>query len=104
MYGEFRCGKTQLCHTLCVTCQLPCDMGGGEGKAMYIDTEGSFRPQRLVQIAERCVVVLVSLSFFYACVVCGGGTGRLCLLQQTKNNNKQKQQNKTKQNKTKQTN
>ena len=56
MYGEFRSGKTQLCHTLCVTCQLPCDMGGGEGKAMYIDTEGSFRPQRLVQIAERCVV------------------------------------------------
>ena len=22
MYGEFRCGKTQLCHTLCVTCQV----------------------------------------------------------------------------------
>ena len=52
--GEFRCGKTQLCHTLCVTCQLPIDMGGGEGKAMYIDTEGTFRPQRLIQIAERC--------------------------------------------------
>lgn len=53
IYGEFRCGKTQLCHTLCVTCQLPVDMGGGEGKALYIDTEGTFRPQRLVQIAER---------------------------------------------------
>ncbi|KAK9908966.1 hypothetical protein WJX75_005287 [Coccomyxa subellipsoidea] len=53
IYGEFRCGKTQLCHTLCVTCQLPIDMGGGEGKAMYIDTEGTFRPQRLMQIAER---------------------------------------------------
>ncbi|KAL6774488.1 RAD51 [Auxenochlorella protothecoides x Auxenochlorella symbiontica] len=53
LYGEFRCGKTQLCHTLCVTCQLPVDMGGGEGKALYIDTEGTFRPQRLVQIAER---------------------------------------------------
>lgn len=53
VYGEFRCGKTQLCHTLCVTCQLPIDMGGGEGKALYIDTEGTFRPQRLVQIAER---------------------------------------------------
>lgn len=35
--------------------QLPVDMGGGEGKAMYIDTEGTFRPQRLAQIAERCV-------------------------------------------------
>ncbi|KAG2429936.1 hypothetical protein HYH02_013887 [Chlamydomonas schloesseri] len=53
IYGEYRCGKTQLCHTLCVTCQLPVEMGGGEGKAMYIDTEGTFRPQRLAQIAER---------------------------------------------------
>ncbi|KAL0049749.1 hypothetical protein WJX82_009127 [Trebouxia sp. C0006] len=53
MYGEFRCGKTQLCHTLCVLCQMPVDMGGGEGKAMYIDTEGTFRPERLVQIAEE---------------------------------------------------
>ncbi|CAL1370559.1 unnamed protein product [Linum trigynum] len=53
LYGEFRSGKTQLCHTLCVTCQLPFDQGGGEGKAMYIDAEGTFRPQRLLQIAER---------------------------------------------------
>ncbi|XP_022036150.1 DNA repair protein RAD51 homolog [Helianthus annuus] len=53
LYGEFRSGKTQLCHTLCVTCQLPLDQGGGEGKAMYIDAEGSFRPQRLLQIADR---------------------------------------------------
>ncbi|CAN0901221.1 DNA repair protein RAD51 homolog, partial [Linum grandiflorum] len=53
IYGEFRSGKTQLCHTLCVTCQLPLDQGGGEGKAMYIDAEGTFRPQRLLQIADR---------------------------------------------------
>ncbi|KAJ6816791.1 DNA repair protein RAD51-like protein [Iris pallida] len=53
LYGEFRAGKTQLCHTLCVTCQLPLDQGGGEGKAMYIDAEGTFRPQRLLQIADR---------------------------------------------------
>mmetsp|Transcript_17233 Transcript_17233/g.50188 ORF Transcript_17233/g.50188 Transcript_17233/m.50188 type:complete len:345 (-) Transcript_17233:735-1769(-) len=53
VFGEFRCGKTQLCHTLCVTCQLPLEQGGGEGKAMYIDTEGCFRPNRLVSIAER---------------------------------------------------
>ena len=32
-------GKTQLCHTLAVTCQLPTDMGGGEGKCLYVDTE-----------------------------------------------------------------
>ncbi len=40
LFGEFRTGKTQLCHTLCVTCQLPTESGGAEGKAMYIDTEG----------------------------------------------------------------
>lgn len=28
-------------------------MGGGEGKCMYIDTEGGFRPVRLLQVAER---------------------------------------------------
>lgn len=53
LFGEFRTGKTQLCHQLCVTCQLPVDRGGGEGKALFIDTEGTFRPQRLVAIAER---------------------------------------------------
>jgi RecA/RadA recombinase len=30
------------------------EAGGGEGKAMYIDTEGTFRPARLTSIAERC--------------------------------------------------
>mmetsp|Transcript_10257 Transcript_10257/g.17229 ORF Transcript_10257/g.17229 Transcript_10257/m.17229 type:complete len:338 (-) Transcript_10257:21-1034(-) len=53
IFGEFRTGKTQLCHQLCVTCQLPLDQGGGEGKALYIDTEGTFRPERLLAIAER---------------------------------------------------
>jgi DNA repair protein RAD51 len=53
IYGEFRTGKSQLCHTLCVTCQLPLGWGGGEGKALYIDAEGTFRSQRLLQIAER---------------------------------------------------
>lgn len=53
MYGEFRTGKTQLCHTLAVTCQLPFEQGGGEGKCLYIDTEGTFRPQRMVEIAQR---------------------------------------------------
>eukprot|EP01012_Entosiphon_sulcatum_P025038 TRINITY_DN302_c0_g1_i1.p1 TRINITY_DN302_c0_g1~~TRINITY_DN302_c0_g1_i1.p1 ORF type:complete len:354 (+),score=74.67 TRINITY_DN302_c0_g1_i1:41-1063(+) len=53
IFGEFRTGKTQLCHTLCVTCQLPITNGGGEGKAMYIDTEGTFRPERCRAIAQR---------------------------------------------------
>ena len=53
LFGEFRTGKTQLCHTLCVTCQLSIDRGGGEGRVLYIDTEGTFRPERIVAIAER---------------------------------------------------
>lgn len=43
-FGEFRTGKTQLAHTLCVTTQLPRDKKGGNGKVIYIDTEGTFRP------------------------------------------------------------
>jgi len=53
MFGEFRTGKTQLCHQLAVACQLPIDQGGGEGKCLYIDTEGTFRPERLLAVAER---------------------------------------------------
>jgi DNA repair protein RAD51 len=53
LFGEFRTGKTQLCMTLCVTCQLPTERGGGSGKALYIDTEGTFRPERLTDIARR---------------------------------------------------
>lgn len=53
IFGEFRTGKTQLCHTLCVTCQLSVTEGGAEGKAIYIDTEGTFRPARLQEIAKR---------------------------------------------------
>lgn len=52
-FGEFRTGKSQICHTIAVTCQLPVDMGGGEGKCLYIDTEGTFRPVRLLAVAER---------------------------------------------------
>ncbi len=52
-FGEFRTGKTQLCHQLSVTVQLPEERGGLNGDAVYIDTEGTFRPERLVQIATR---------------------------------------------------
>lgn len=53
IFGEFRTGKTQICHTLAVTCQLPISLGGGEGKCLYIDTEGTFRPERLLAVAEK---------------------------------------------------
>jgi len=52
-FGEFRTGKTQLSHTLWVTAQLPRSMGGGQGKVIYIDTEWTFRPERIKAIAER---------------------------------------------------
>ena len=52
-FGEFRTGKTQISHTLCVTGQLSFDSGGGQGKAIYIDTEGNFRPERIENIANR---------------------------------------------------
>lgn len=53
IFGEFRSGKTQMCHTLAVTCQLPLNQGGGEGKCLWIDTEGTFRPDRITAAAER---------------------------------------------------
>ena len=52
-FGEFRSGKTQICHTLCVTAQLPRSQGGGAGKVLYIDTENTFRPERIKQISKR---------------------------------------------------
>ena len=52
-FGEFRTGKTQLSHTLCVTAQLPRAQGGGQGKVLFIDTENTFRPERIKAIAER---------------------------------------------------
>mgnify|MGYP000179701652 CR=1 FL=1 len=50
--GEFGAGKTQICHQLCVMVQLPPEKGGLAGKALYIDTEGTFRPERIMQIAK----------------------------------------------------
>ncbi|CAH1274366.1 meiotic recombination protein DMC1/LIM15 homolog [Branchiostoma floridae] len=52
-FGEFRTGKTQLSHTLCVSCQLPGPGGYSGGKVVFIDTENTFRPDRLKPIADR---------------------------------------------------
>jgi len=53
LIGEFGTGKTQLCHQLAVNVQLPKDKGGLNANAVYIDTEGTFRPERIIQIAKR---------------------------------------------------
>ncbi len=50
-FGEFGSGKTQLGHQLCVNVQLKPEMGGLEGKAIYIDTEGTFRSERVSDMA-----------------------------------------------------
>ena len=52
LFGEYRTGKTQIVHQLCVNCQLPYEEGGLEGNALYIDTENTFRPERIIQMAE----------------------------------------------------
>jgi DNA repair protein RadA len=50
-YGEFGSGKSQICHTLCVMARQPVEMGGFGSGSIYIDTEGTFRPERVEQIA-----------------------------------------------------
>jgi len=52
IYGEFGCGKTQFCHTMAVRVQLPKDQGGLDGKCIWIDSEGTFEPTRIEQIAK----------------------------------------------------
>ena len=52
LFGEFGSSKTQIAHQLCVTVQLPEDKGGLNGHAFFIDTENTFRPERIVQMAE----------------------------------------------------
>jgi DNA repair and recombination protein RadA len=51
-YGEFGSGKSQICHTLCATARQPIAAGGLDGGVIYIDTEGTFRPERVEQIAR----------------------------------------------------
>ncbi len=52
-FGKFGSGKTQLAHQLAVNVQLPKEKGGLEGTAVYIDTENTFRPERIQQMAKH---------------------------------------------------
>jgi len=51
-YGEYSSGKSQICMTLSVMCQRKKEEGGLEGGIIYIDTEGTFRPDRVSEIAS----------------------------------------------------
>lgn len=52
IFGEFGSGKTQIAHQLAVDAQLPPEEGGIDGKVVYIDTENTFRPERIKEMAE----------------------------------------------------
>lgn len=52
-YGEYGSGKSQLCHQLCVDVQLPPERGGLGGAALYLDTENTFRTERIVQMSRH---------------------------------------------------
>jgi DNA repair protein RadA len=47
VYGEFGSGKSQVTHQLSVNVQLPTEYGGLEGSAIFIDSEDTFRPERI---------------------------------------------------------
>ena len=51
-YGAFGSAKTQIAHQLAVNVQLPISKGGLEGCALFIDTENTFRPERIIEMAE----------------------------------------------------
>ena len=52
VYGEFGVGKSQVTHQLAVNVQLPTEHGGLEGRAVFIDTEDCFRPERIEQMVR----------------------------------------------------
>jgi DNA repair protein RadA len=52
-YGEYGSGKSQICHQLCVNVQLPPQRGGLGGCALYVDTENTFRTERIVSMSKH---------------------------------------------------
>lgn len=52
LIGQYGVGKTQICLALCVLVQQPQEIGGLEGSVLYLDTEGTFRPERIMEIAQ----------------------------------------------------
>jgi DNA repair protein RadA len=50
--GEFGTGKTQIAHQIAVDIQMPVDQGGLNAEVVYIDTESTFRPERIVDMAK----------------------------------------------------
>jgi len=51
VYGAFGSGKTSLAHQLAVNVQLPKEKGGADGIAVWIDSEGTIRPEYIAKLA-----------------------------------------------------
>jgi DNA repair protein RadA len=76
--GEFGSGKSQICYTLCMTANLPIKKGGLGGNVIFIDTENTFRPERVRQIAENRGIINPDdiLKQIYVCKIFDSGTYR----------------------------
>ncbi|WP_440988243.1 DNA repair and recombination protein RadA [Haloarchaeobius baliensis] len=59
VYGEFGAGKSQVTHQLSVNVQLPKEVGGLRGSVIFIDSEDTFRPERIDDMVrglpEECI-------------------------------------------------
>ncbi len=51
-FGKFGSGKSQIAFQLCVNAQLPPDKGGLGGDVLFVDTENTFRPERVATMAQ----------------------------------------------------
>ncbi|MCX6767315.1 MAG: DNA repair and recombination protein RadA [Candidatus Micrarchaeota archaeon] len=51
-FGKFGSGKTQLGFQMCVNAQLPREQGGLGGEVLFVDSENTFRPERIAQMAQ----------------------------------------------------
>ena len=51
-FGQYGSSKTQIAHQLAVNAQALLSKGGAEGTVVYIDTENTFRPERITQMAK----------------------------------------------------
>ena len=52
VYGEFGAGKSQVTHQLAVNVQLPADQGGLHGRCVFVDSEDTFRPERIDEMVN----------------------------------------------------
>ena len=52
VYGEFGAGKSQVTHQLAVNVQLPDEAGGLHGRCIFVDTEDTFRPERIDEMVR----------------------------------------------------